>query len=123
MAAVTICSDFDLRMLEFGKYNEKLEQGKISQESWGKRGFSFKKGGRCGLIDKMVSDENVLFVNYNWHLPLALAIYLYKNLVRSDQISRSVMSDSLRPHESQHARPPCPSPTHGVHSDSRPSSQ
>ena len=33
------------------------------------------------------------------------------------------MSDSLRPHESQHARPSCPSPTPGVHSDSRPSSQ
>ena len=33
------------------------------------------------------------------------------------------MSDSLQPHESQHARPPCPSPTPGVHSDSRPSSQ
>ena len=31
--------------------------------------------------------------------------------VRSDQISCSVVSDSLRPHESQHARPPCPSPT------------
>ena len=29
----------------------------------------------------------------------------------TDQISRSVMSDSLRPHEQQHARPPCPSPT------------
>ena len=41
----------------------------------------------------------------------------------SDQISHSVVSDSLRPHESQHARPPCPSPTPGVHSDSRPSSQ
>ena len=39
------------------------------------------------------------------------------------QFSRSVVSDSLRPHESQHARPPCPSPTPGVHSDSRPSSQ
>ena len=34
-----------------------------------------------------------------------------------------VVSDSLRPQESQHARPPCPSPTPGVHSDSRPSSQ
>ena len=32
-------------------------------------------------------------------------------------------SDSLRPHESQHTRPPCPSPSPGVHSDSRPSSQ
>ena len=45
------------------------------------------------------------------------------NYIISDQISRSVMSDSLRPHESQHARPPCPSPTRGVHTDSRPSSQ
>ena len=39
------------------------------------------------------------------------------------QFSHSVVSDSLRPHESQHAGPPCPSPTPGVHSDSRPSSQ
>ena len=33
------------------------------------------------------------------------------------------MSDSLWPHESQHARPPCPSPTSGVHSNSCPSSR
>ena len=39
------------------------------------------------------------------------------------QFSCSVVSNSLQPHESQHARPPCPSPTPGVHSDSRPSSQ
>ena len=38
------------------------------------------------------------------------------------QFSHSVVSDSLRPHELQHARPPCPSPTPGVHSDSCPSS-
>ena len=41
----------------------------------------------------------------------------------SVQFSRSVVSDSLRLHESQHAKPPCPSPTPRVHSDSRPSSQ
>ena len=41
----------------------------------------------------------------------------------SVQFSRSVVSDSLWPHESQHARPPCPSPSSGVHSDSRPSSE
>ena len=41
----------------------------------------------------------------------------------SVQFSRSVVSDSLRPHELQHARPPCPSPTPAVHSDSRPSGQ
>ena len=40
----------------------------------------------------------------------------------SVQFSCSVMSDSLQPHESQQARPPCPSPTPGVHWDSRPSS-
>ena len=39
------------------------------------------------------------------------------------QFSCSVVSDSLRPHESQHARPPCPSATPGVHSNSCPSSQ
>ena len=36
----------------------------------------------------------------------------------SVQFSRSVVSHSLQPHESQHSRPPCPSPTPGVHSDS-----
>ena len=41
----------------------------------------------------------------------------------SGQFSCSVVSDSLRPHESQHARPPCPSPTLRVHSNSRPSSR
>ena len=39
------------------------------------------------------------------------------------QFSLSVMSNSLRPQGLQHARPPCPSQTPGVHSDSRPSSQ
>ena len=41
----------------------------------------------------------------------------------SVQFSCSVVSDSLWPHESQHARLPCPSPTPGVHSNSRPSSR
>ena len=40
----------------------------------------------------------------------------------SVQFSCSVVSDSLQPHELQHTRPPCPSPTPGVHLDSCPSS-
>ena len=36
-------------------------------------------------------------------------------IISSVQFSRSVVSDSLRPHEPQHARPPCPSPTPEVH--------
>ena len=43
--------------------------------------------------------------------------------ISSVQFSRSVVSDSLRAHELQYARPPCPSPTPGGHSDSHPSSQ
>ena len=43
--------------------------------------------------------------------------------VNSVQFSHSAMSDSLRPHELQHARPPCPSPTPRVHSNSHPSSR
>ena len=60
------------------------------------------------------------FINFN--------LYVYYSFVRSIlieasvQFSRSVVSDSLRPHESQHARPPCPSPTPGAHSNSHPSS-
>ena len=47
-------------------------------------------------------------------------IFLLGLYLLSVQFSRSVVSDSLRSHESQHARPPCPSPTPGVHSDSHP---
>ena len=47
------------------------------------------------------------------------SLYPYYSSV---QFSRSVVSDSLWPHELQHARPPCPSPTPRVYSDSSPSS-
>jgi len=54
-----------------------------------------------------------------WDVSLPTKVHL----VSSVQVSRSVMSDSLRPHELQHARLPCPSPTPRVHWDSRPLSQ
>ena len=50
-----------------------------------------------------------------------LCWYLFKSIFSnfsSVQFSRSVLSHSLWPHESQHARPPCPSPTPGVYSNS-----
>ena len=56
----------------------------------------------------------------------SLPIHYWTEGQRGQSVSQfgcSVVSDSLRPHELQHARPPCPSPTPGVHSDSRPSSQ
>ena len=57
------------------------------------------------------------------HLYYVLCFCISQTSFSSVQFSRSVVSDSLRPHELQHARSPCPSPTLGVHSDSRPSSQ
>ena len=57
----------------------------------------------------------------HWHniLNMKTGIYIFSSV----QFSSSVVSDSFRPHESQHARPPCPTPTPGVHLNSRPSGQ
>ena len=50
-------------------------------------------------------------------------VHIYNGLFSSVQFSRTVVSDSLQPHESQHARPLCPSQTPRVYSNSCPSSQ
>ena len=55
--------------------------------------------------------------------PSVYSCHLFLISSASVQFSHLVVSYSLRPHESQHTRPPCPSPTPGVHSDSRPSRQ
>ena len=64
------------------------------------------------LIDQVKSDVvmNAFQSKYKWN-----AFYIPPVRISSVQFSHSVMSDSLRPHELQHARPPCPSPTPGVH--------
>ena len=56
------------------------------------------------------------------HLGFVLGLPLLLRF-SSVQLSRSVFSDPLRPHESQHARPPCPSSIPGVYSNSCPLSQ
>ena len=59
-----------------------------------------------------------------WLAYSRLSLNLYPmNVFSSVQFSGSVVSNSLRPHESQHSRPSCPSPTPRVHSDSCPSSR
>ena len=46
---------------------------------------------------------------------MILSLEYFQTEFSSVQYSHSVTSDSLRPHELQHTRPPCPSPTPGVH--------
>ena len=65
------------------------------------------------------------FTENKWY---CITLWAKKEIARhktnsSVQFSCSVVSNSLRPLESQHPRPRCPSPTPGVHSDSRPSSR
>ena len=70
--------------------------------------------------------ENIYFIHERVYFTVILFLLWIKYThyqIRSDQISHSVVSDSLQPHESQHTRPPCLSPTPGVHWDSRPLSQ
>ena len=64
--------------------------------------------------------KGMKYTGYNMDEPQKCSVELPWSLLlfsHSVQFSRSVVSDSLRPHESQHARPPCLSPTPGVHSN------
>ena len=80
----------------------------------------------------LIKEPAFSFVDFGYGLLCFFYIYFCSNFYDffpstnpqfgSVQFRLSVLSDSLWPHESQHARPPCPSPTPGVHSDSRPSS-
>ena len=72
------------------------------------------------------------FIAVHRHLPpsfhiylmvLCVAVPLYFIKIISVQFSHSVVPNSFRPHGLQHARPPCPSPTSGVYSNSCPLSQ
>ena len=84
-----------------------------------------------GNYNFMIPESWQNHVTFSFHFTwiLKLTAFLFNStvslftVIRSDQFSHSVVSDSLQPHESQHARPPCPSSTPGVHSDSRPLSQ
>ena len=75
-------------------------------------GTMVSKKGETGSVrinrgrEKQVAILNVIFVSS-----------------QVSSVQSLIVSDSLRPHESQHARPPCPSPTPRVYPDSRPSSQ
>ena len=79
-------------------------------------------------IYKMLGKLRGIYIKLKWPpFPSSISdsqpCFQNDKLIICHEFSCSVMSNSLRPHELQHARLPCPSPTPGVHSDSRPSSQ
>ena len=104
------------------------------KQTWGSsaKGGTKENGEVQGIWWKEWTEEQVkprtwvktkqLFLQGNKHLFL-VGEKEGKNGISSVQFSSSVRSNSLQPHESQHARPRCPSPTPGVYSNSCPSSR
>ena len=93
--------------------------------SFGTPASSFPGGQSSStLVQKVRFTENSGVGSKSFRADILLCLSRKRSVcsVQFSQFSRSVMSNSFQPHESQHARPPCPSPTPGVHSDSRPSS-
>ena len=82
--------------------------------------INFREWYKIGIQYRFIQSSLILKRLFNHWVFLAPCQVLVD---RSVQFSHSVMSDSLRPHELQHTRPPCPSPTPGVYSNSCPLSR
>ena len=103
---------FFLELMRYNRQNHNIQ----SIQKW-----RFGKHTHCERIPSI----ELFNISTNSHIPSLLFFFFGENTslqFSSVQFSRSVVYDSLRPHELQHARPPCPSPSPGVHPDSRPSS-
>ena len=93
----------------------------------------FELPGSCSKFSQALYSHMVMYMFqcYSFNLSLLLLSPLYPidcslclpSPFSSVQFSRSIMSDSLRPHELQHARPPCPLPTPRVYPNSCPLSR
>ena len=129
MAAVTICSDFGAQKNKvshcfhcFPVYLPWSDRTRCHDLHFlmlsFKPAFSLSHPHHKALNQayRWYSVSTFIFIHL-FHTPISISFH------SSVQFSRLVVSDSFRPHESQHARPPCPSPTPGVHSDSHPSSE
>ena len=90
---------------------------------WKLSGGLFGQIGQSPARSPLVSGSLVHVAKLIYHLHLCHYVHFVLNAFSSVQFSHSVVSNSLWPHEPQHARPPCPSPTPGVHPNSYPLSQ
>ena len=79
------------------------------------------------LVNSVIFHKLLSIFIYSWFWPVSFLVLIFwlkiKVQFSSVHFSRSVVSNSWGPHESQHARPPYPSPTPGVYSNSCPSSR
>ena len=94
------------------------QRGLVGCGLWGCKELDMTKQ----LTHAISALENVIRMMYFWVAGELIILDVFIQF-SSVQFRRSVASDCLQPHESQYTRPPCPSPTPGVHSNSRPSSQ
>ena len=91
--------------------------------NWTELNIDYSKGTPgSGNLEKTVSVEMNQWKN-EWTAAPTMNFIMPIALLSSVQFSPSVVSDYLRPHESQHARPPCPSPTPGVYPNPYPLSR
>ena len=108
---VSILHNFSKTYWRICSKKQENKTRKRKTRALGNEGIRYRKEAKCS--DKMCPREGN---------GKSLQHVCLENPISSVQFSRSVVSDSLKPHESQYTRPPSPSPTPGVHSDSRPSS-
>ena len=114
MAAVTIWSDFGAKKVK--SVTTSTASPSIFHEVMGPDAMI--------LVFWMLSFKpDFSFSPFHSHFSLSWILVTSSNCFSSVQFSHSVVSDSLQPHELQHARPPCPSPTPGVHPNLCPSSR
>ena len=135
LACMLNCFSCVLGTLWTAAHQALLSVGFSRKEYWGGLPYSSSRGsfqpkGWTHVSYVSCTGQWVLYHQHHLGSPLVdilcQFLKLYYSFVRgsfsSVQFSHSVVSDSLWPQVWQHARPPCPSPTPGVHSDSRPSS-
>ena len=94
--------------------------------SSGSRILALKISSTDFYLDKKIAEVIMWYIrlsNENNFLKRKGKCIILEQITASVQFSHTVLSDSLQPHESQHGRPPCPSPTPRVHSNSCPSSR